>query len=67
MTEPTEKSEGIEEMLRAVGIDRSKIRVDKCSMCGADVGEFRDELSAREYQISGACQGCQDELFGVSE
>jgi hypothetical protein len=24
---------------------------------------FRDELSAREYRISGMCQDCQDSIF----
>lgn len=32
--------------------------------CGQPVGPFRDELSAREYQISGLCQKCQDSIFG---
>ena len=26
---------------------------------------FRNELSAREYAISGMCQACQDSVFGV--
>lgn len=25
---------------------------------------FRDELSAKEYYISGMCQDCQDSVFG---
>lgn len=25
---------------------------------------FRDELSAKEYYISGMCQRCQDKVFG---
>ena len=25
---------------------------------------FRDELSAKEYYISGMCQHCQDKVFG---
>lgn len=28
---------------------------------------FRDELSAREYYISGMCQACQDSVFGASD
>lgn len=28
--------------------------------------QFRDELSAREYYISGMCQDCQDDIFGAS-
>jgi hypothetical protein len=27
--------------------------------------EFRDEVSEREYRISGLCQDCQDFVFGV--
>lgn len=26
--------------------------------------EFRDELSAKEFTISGMCQDCQDDVFG---
>ena len=36
-----------------------------CVMCGHEVGNFRDELSAKEYKISGMCQNCQDEFFGA--
>ena len=26
--------------------------------------DFRDNLSRKEYSISGLCQDCQDEFFG---
>ena len=29
--------------------------------------EFRDDLSRKEYNISGLCQHCQDAFFGVEE
>lgn len=29
-----------------------------------DPNSFRDELSKREYKISGLCQKCQDDFFG---
>ena len=29
--------------------------------------EFRDELSKREYQISGLCQACQDHMWGTGD
>jgi len=32
--------------------------------CGEFVAEFKDELSAKEYEISGLCQACQDAIFG---
>jgi len=38
---------------------------DVCVMCGGPVEGFRDELSQREYGISGMCQNCQDSVFGV--
>ena len=27
--------------------------------------EFRNEISMREFEISGLCQKCQDSVFGV--
>jgi len=36
-----------------------------CVACGAEVTEFRDECSAREYDLTGYCQDCQDETFGL--
>ncbi len=42
-----------------------------CVKCGASVVlskdgglDFRDELSEKEYLISGLCQCCQDIIFG---
>lgn len=39
---------------------------DKCPHCEKDIKEeeFKDELSKKEYSISGMCQKCQDEIFG---
>jgi len=34
-----------------------------CPSCKQPVGTFRDELSRREYGISGFCQACQDRTF----
>lgn len=34
--------------------------------CGKEIDsltEFKDELSAKEYTISGLCQACQDDFF----
>ena len=38
----------------------------KCPLCGKDMKNpsFRDELSKKEFEISGLCQDCQDEFFG---
>lgn len=37
-----------------------------CPFCGVATSEndFRDELSRKEYLISGLCQECQDKMFG---
>ena len=34
-----------------------------CVSCGCYAGWFKDDLSAKEYTISGLCQQCQDEVF----
>lgn len=38
----------------------------RCPICGdlIDTDDFEDELSIREFQISGMCQKCQDKTFG---
>ena len=37
----------------------------KCVWCGKEFykDEFKDELSKREFKISGFCQECQDKTF----
>ena len=37
-----------------------------CPFCLDSVTEddFKDELSKKEYKISGICQKCQDKVFG---
>ncbi len=35
-----------------------------CPGCGGEATEVRDELSLREFLISGLCQSCQDAVFG---
>lgn len=39
------------------------IKNEKCPFCREDIGEFKDEISKREYEISGLCQTCQDGVF----
>ena len=34
-----------------------------CVSCGHEAVNFKDELSSKEYKISGLCQTCQDQLF----
>lgn len=43
-------------------------RIDEgdCPTCGKPikVEDFRNKISIKEFQISGMCQECQDEVFG---
>ena len=40
-------------------------RNGKCPFCGNEINqeEFKDELSRKEFAISGLCQSCQDSFF----
>jgi hypothetical protein len=73
MAEPTEKAPEINQLLNSLsGGDRERdIRANVCIPkpigCGGPAVEFRDELSRREYRISGLCQRCQDSVFGGEE
>lgn len=39
------------------------IHAELCVMCENPNVNFRDQLSEREYRISGFCQNCQDSFF----
>lgn len=68
MAEPSKKSDEINALIDAsnpFGRKRvESIKADVCTWCGKAATEFRDELSRKEYTISGLCQVCQDETFG---
>ena len=47
--------------------EADRIKEGKCPFCGKNINvenEFRDQLSKREFEISGLCQSCQDSVFG---
>jgi hypothetical protein len=68
--EPSKKSPEIEKKLTELtGVDRRQaITSDVCVPppigCGKPATNFRDEISRKEYTISGLCQECQDSIFG---
>ena len=65
---PTEKSAGIESALTDANGGKNRrayILAGKCIITGEDAGPFRDEISKREYEISGMGQKAQDELWGI--
>ena len=43
---------------------KQAIAESKCPLCLKSIKAFRDVLSQREYEISGLCQDCQDDIFG---
>ena len=58
------KSPIMEEFLNTIVPHRELyMRNQMCVSCGCYAGWFKDELSAKEYTISGLCQQCQDEVF----
>lgn len=67
--EPTEKAEEIEDFLEDLTGRTTAITSAMCvkepAGCGKPVIGFRNEISEREYRISGLCQVCQDSTFGV--
>ena len=70
--EPTNKSNAINSMLSSVfGVDRVQTITEafcvSCDSEGNNAASFRDDLSRKEYAISGMCQSCQDDIFGVGE
>lgn len=73
MAKPTDKAPEINSILDQIlgqinpntnGRERS-IQNDICALCSNSAKEFRDDLSKKEYTISGMCQSCQDEFYGA--
>ena len=65
---PTVKAPELDDLIAAhMGVDRRQAITSKtCATCGQDVtlDSFKDELSLKEFHISGMCQNCQDSVFG---
>jgi len=57
-----------ENIMQKTGYDKylKTIKEGKCPFCKKqiDIESFKDELSLKEFAISGLCQKCQDEVFG---
>lgn len=76
MAEPTKKSKIVEGVIDLImggqpgdNLRTKTIRSGNCVAspigCGGKIGEFRDAASKREHAITGFCQQCQDNMFGV--
>jgi hypothetical protein len=68
MATPSNTHPAVTKMLDRVANRTASIKADVCVPkpigCGGPATQFRDELSQREYTISGLCQKCQDVIFG---
>jgi len=66
---PTPKSDAMEAHLsNLAGKPRAAtIHSNTCILCSGPATEFTNEVSSREYAISGLCQVCQDDLFEAGE
>lgn len=50
------------------GIDRLSASIQgDCALCHEELGEFKDELSAKDAKITQMCQKCQDKIYETSE
>ena len=67
--EPTKKHPKISSFLDTMSLSRygrkrfEAITQDICVRCGEKAESFRDELSKKEFSISGYCQECQGCFF----
>jgi len=61
------KSKEMQDTLKELFPEQAKnIAERKCALCGSDKvnhGDFKDNLSRKEYGISGMCQECQDKVW----
>jgi hypothetical protein len=66
---PTNKHLDIESLIDSITPNplgrKGSIENNVCAWCKNPATEFRDELSVREYTISGFCQKCQDDTYGI--
>ena len=73
MSKPSNKSEAVNSFLEEIantvfGASRMEsILTDLCVSCKGDAITFKDDISRKEFGISGMCQTCQDSVFGTSE
>ena len=56
------------EIMKQVGFSKEVelVELGLCPFCKKKIknSDFRNQLSKKEFTISGLCQNCQDEMFG---
>jgi hypothetical protein len=67
MAKPSYKAPELERFLETLTNRKEAITGDRCVNppigCAGPATEFTDELSRKEFAISGLCQKCQDVVF----
>ena len=63
MATPSKKSPKMEQFFETMYGRTTAILLDYCAFCRKPATDFRDDLSRKEYTISGLCMRCQDEVF----
>jgi hypothetical protein len=66
-----ERDKGIQNFIdkfakKSFGRSQTEAKEKKiCVFCGEEIKmeDFKDQLSIKEYEISGLCQKCQDDTF----
>ena len=57
------------DIMKALGFGDyvTKVELGRCPLCDEPIcmEDFEDELSRKEFTISGLCQECQNEAFGI--
>ena len=67
MAEPSSKHPSIRDA-QSVILGRNvveSIQKDTYASCDGPATDFRNDISRREFTISGLCQSCQDRVFGA--
>jgi|TARA_Y100000310_G_C20227857_1_gene598808 hypothetical protein len=67
MAKATYKNPALDNAIEDIfGFNRvNSISNDTCVSCKKEAREFNDPVSRKEYTISGLCQTCQDNVFGI--
>lgn len=61
-----ERDPAIQNFIEAVFPEETQnIKEGKCPFCAEPINmdDFKDDLSRKEFEISGMCQKCQDDFF----
>jgi len=64
------RSEEMQRLMKVLFPEQvERVEQGLCPFCGAkvDPGALRDDLSRKEFRISGLCQACQDATFRTED